>query len=45
VGGDWKWGFFPACPWLALFASVGGFVLAGVEIGGLSGTFLYFCGC
>jgi len=38
-------GFFPACSWLALVAGVGGYVLAGVEIGGLSCTFLYFCGC
>ena len=42
--GDWKWGFFPACSWLALVAGVGGYVLAGVEIGGLSCIFLYFAG-
>ena len=38
-------GIFPACSWLALVAGVGGYVLAGVEIGGLSCIFLYFCGC
>jgi len=38
-------GVFPACSWLALVAGVGGYVLAGVEIGGLSCIFLYFCGC
>ena len=37
--------FFLACSWLALVAGVGGYVLAGVEIGGLSCVFLYFCGC
>jgi len=37
-------GFFPACSWLALVAGVGGYVLAGVEIGGLSCIFLYFAG-
>jgi len=36
--------FFPACPWLALVAGVGGYVLAGVEIGVLSCIFLYFGG-
>ena len=36
---------FPACSWLALVAGVGGYVLAGVEIGVLSCIFLYFCGC
>ena len=45
VGGDWKWGVFPACSSLALVAGVGGYVLAGVEIGGLSCIFLYFCRC
>jgi len=45
VGGDWKWGFCPASSWLALVAIVGGYVLAGVEIGVLSYIFLYFCGC
>jgi len=34
-----------ACSWLALVSSVGGYVLAGVEIGVLSCIFLYFCGC
>jgi len=38
-------GFFLACSWLALVAGVGGYVLAGVEIGGLSCIFLCFCGC
>ena len=34
-----------ACSWLALVTGVGGYALAGVEIGVLSCTFLYFCGC
>ena len=38
-------GFVSACSWLALVAGVGGYVLAGVEIGVLSCIFLYFCGC
>jgi len=38
-------GIFSACSWLALVAGVGGYVLAGVEIGVLSCIFLYFCGC
>jgi len=38
-------GFFSACSWLALVTGVGGYVLAGVEIGVLSCIFLYFCGC
>jgi len=38
-------GSFPACPWLALVAGVGGYVLAGVEIGVLSCMCLYFCWC
>jgi len=38
-------GFFSACLWLALVAGVGGYVLVGVEIRGLSCIFLYFCGC
>ena len=38
-------GSFTACPWLALVAGVGGYVLAGVEIGVLSCVFVYFCGC
>jgi len=39
-------GLFSAYSWLALVAGVGGYVLpvVGVEIGGLSCTFLYFCG-
>jgi len=37
--------FVPACSWLALVASVGGYVLVGLEIGVLSSIFLYFCGC
>ena len=43
--GNLEVGGFQACPWLALVAGVGGYVLAGVEIGGLSFIFLYFCGC
>jgi len=38
-------GFVLACSWLALVAGGGGYVLAGVEIGVLSCTFFYFCGC
>jgi len=38
-------GFVSACSWLVLVAGVGGYVLAGVEIGVLSCIFLYFCGC
>jgi len=38
-------GGFSACSRLALVAGVGGYVLAGVEIGVLSCIFLYFCGC
>ena len=34
-----------ACPWLALLAGVGSYVLAGVEIGVTSCIFLYFSGC
>ena len=37
-------GVFPACSCLALVAGVGGYVLAGVEIGVLSCIFLYFWG-
>ena len=37
--------FISACSWLALVSGVGGYVLAGVEIGVLSCIFLYFCGC
>ena len=35
-------GFVSACSWLALVTGVRGYVLAGVEIGGLSCIFLYF---
>jgi len=38
-------GFVSACSWLALVTGVGGYVLAGLEIGVLSCIFLYFCGC
>ena len=38
-------GFVSACSWLALVTGVGGYVLAGQEIGVLSCIFLYFCGC
>ena len=38
-------GFVSACSWLAIVTGVGGYVLAGVEIGVLSCIFLYFCGC
>ena len=38
-------GVFSACSRLALVAGVGGYVLAGVEIVGMSCIFLYFCGC
>jgi len=44
-GGGLEVGFVSACSWLALVTGVGGCVLAGVEIGGLSCIFLYFCGC
>jgi len=44
-GGELEVGFFSACSWLALVAGMGGYVLAGVEIGVLSRIFLYFCGC
>jgi len=37
--------FVSAWSWLALVTGVGGYVLAGVEIGVLSCIFLYFCGC
>jgi len=36
---------FMLTSWLALVTGVGGYVLAGVEIGVLSCIFLYFCGC
>ena len=38
-------GFVSACSWLALVSGIGGYVLAGVEIGVVSCIFLYFCGC
>jgi len=38
-------GIVSACSCLALVTGVGGYVLAGVEIGVLSCIFLYFCGC
>ena len=38
-------GFVLVGSWLALVTGVGGYVLAGVEIGVLSCIFLYFCGC
>ena len=44
VGGS-EVGFVSACSWLALVTGVGGYVLAGVEIGDLSCIFLYFFGC
>ena len=44
-GGGLEVGFVSACLWLALVTGVGGYVLAGVEIGVLSCIFLYFCGC
>jgi len=37
-------GFVSACSWLALVTGVGGYVLAGVEIGVLSCIFLYLWG-
>ena len=43
--GGLELGFVAACSWLALVGGVGGYVLAGVEIGVLSDIFLYFCGC
>jgi len=43
--GGLKVGSVSACSWLALVAGVGGYVLAGVEMGVLSCIFLYFCGC
>ena len=44
-GGGLEMGFVSACSWLALVTGVGGYVLAGVEIGVLSCIFFYFCGC
>ena len=43
--GGMEVGFVSACPWLALVTGVGGYVLAGVEIGVLSCIFLYSCDC
>jgi len=43
--GELEAGFVSACSLLALVTDVGGYVLTGVEIGGLSCIFLYFCGC
>jgi len=43
--GEMEVGFVSACSWLVLVPGVGGYVLAGVEIGVLSRIFLYFCGC
>ena len=43
-GGGLEVGFVSACSWLVLVTGVGGYVLARVEIGGLSSIFLYFCG-
>ena len=36
--------FVSDCSWLTLVTGMGGYVLAGVEIGGLSYIFLYFGG-
>ena len=44
-GGGLEVGSVVDCSWLALVTGVGGYVLAGVEIGVLSCIFLYFCGC
>ena len=44
-GGGLEVGFVSACSWLALITGVGGYVLAGVEIGVLSCIFFYFSGC
>ena len=44
-GGGLEVGFISACSWLALVTGVGGYVLVGVEIRGLSCIFFYFCGC
>ena len=40
-GGGLEVGFVSDCSWLALVTGVGGYVLAGVEIGVLSCIFLY----
>jgi len=44
-GGGLKVGFVSVCSWLALVTGVGGYVLAGLEMGILSRIFLYFFGC
>ena len=44
-GGGLEVGFVSACSLLALVTGVGGYVLAGLEIGVLSCIFLYFSGC
>ena len=44
-GGGLEVGLFPACSWLLLVVDVGGYVLTGVEIGGLSCILDYFGGC
>ena len=41
-GGGLEVGFVSACSWSALVTGVGAYVLAGVEIGGLSCIFVYF---
>jgi len=38
-------GFVSSCSWLRLVTGVGGYVLAGVEIGVLSCLFPYLGGC
>jgi len=43
--GGFELGFVSTCSWLALVTGVGGYVLAGVEIGVLSCIFFYFGGC
>ena len=43
--GEFEVWFVSACSWLALVASVGGYVLVGVVTGVLSCIFLSFCGC
>jgi len=44
-GGGLEVGVFPACSWLALVAGVGGYVLAGVEIGVFAGVRVGVCVC
>ena len=44
-GGGLEAGFVSAGSWLALVTGVGGYVLAGVDIGVLSCIIFYFCGC